>query len=54
MEAADYQVGAHFEALVEGILVAALTSNGHFFPISISLKVRCEVTDTYLPGDDRK
>ena len=36
----DYQVGAHFEALDEGILVAAFKSTGYFFPISISLEVR--------------
>ena len=36
MEAPDYQVGAHFEALDEGVLVAAFKSTGYFFPISIS------------------
>ena len=41
MEAAEYQVGAHFEALDKGILVAALKLTGYFFPISISPKVRC-------------
>ena len=31
---ADYQVGAHFEALDEGVLVADLKSFEHFFGIS--------------------
>ena len=39
MEAPDYQVGAHFEALQEGILVAALKLFGYFLPISISPEV---------------
>ena len=37
----DYQVGAHFEALDEGILVAALKSIEHFFAIQVSLNYRC-------------
>ena len=37
----DYQVGARFEALDEGILATASKSTGYFFPISISLKVWC-------------
>ena len=44
MEAPDYQAGAHFEALDEGVLTAAFKSTGYFFPISISLKVRCVVS----------
>ena len=36
MEAA---VGAYFEALDEGVLVAASKSTGYFFPISISPEV---------------
>ena len=32
MEAPDYQVGAHFEALDEGIVVAALNSTRYFMP----------------------
>ena len=35
-----YQVGAHFEALDEGVLVSALKATGYFFPISIALEVR--------------
>ena len=35
MEDPDHQVGAHFEALDEGVLIAALKSAGYFFPISI-------------------
>ena len=30
----DYQVGAHFEALDEGVLMAVLKSFEHFFAIS--------------------
>ena len=41
MEAPDYRVGAHFEALVEGVVLAALESTGYFFPISMSLQVQC-------------
>ena len=37
MEAPDYRVGTHSEALDKGVL----GSTGHFFPISISPKVRC-------------
>ena len=33
-------MGAHFEALDEGVLIAALKSTGFFSPISISLEVR--------------
>ena len=37
MEAPEYQVGAHFEALDEGVLVAALKSTGFFSPFQFSL-----------------
>ena len=30
METPDYQKGAHFEALDEGVLIAALKSTGYF------------------------
>ena len=43
IEDPDYQVGARFEALNEGVLVAASKSTGFFFAISISQKVRCTV-----------
>ena len=43
MEVPDYQVGARFKALDEGVLIAAFKSTGYFFPISISLKVQCLV-----------
>ena len=39
----------HFQALDEGILVAALKSTGYFFPISISPKVRCKRKCLSLP-----
>ena len=41
IEDPDYQVGARFEALDEGVLAAASKSTGYFFAISISQKVRC-------------
>ena len=43
IEDPDYQVGARFEALDEGVLVAASKSTGYFFAISISQKVRWDV-----------
>ena len=43
LEAPDCQVGAHFEVLDKGVLVAALKSTGYFFPISIALEVRCQI-----------
>ena len=45
MEDPDYQVGARFEALDEGVLAAASKSTGYFFAISISQKVRCVMTN---------
>ena len=36
----DYQVGAHFKALNEGVLVAALKFIGYFFAIKFSLPDR--------------
>ena len=39
----DYQVGAHFEALDKGLFKATFKLTGYFFPISISLEVRCLV-----------
>ena len=41
IEDPDYQVGARFEALDEGVLAAASKTNGYFFAISIFLEVRC-------------
>ena len=38
MEAPDYQVGAHFEDLDEGVLVAALKLTGYFFPFQFPWK----------------
>ena len=37
----DYQVGARFEAMDEGVLAAASKSIGYFFAISISQTVGC-------------
>ena len=37
----DYQVGAHFEALGEGVLMAPSKSIGYFFAISSCPEVRC-------------
>ena len=34
-------MNAHFEALDKGVLIAAFKSTGYFFPILISLEVRC-------------
>ena len=45
IEDPDYQVGARFEALDEGVLAAASKSTGYFFAISISQKVRCTETE---------
>ena len=36
-----YQVGAHFEALDEGVLMAVLKSFEHFFAISNSAAALC-------------
>ena len=36
----DYQVGAHFKALNEGVLVAALKFIGYFFAFKFSLPDR--------------
>ena len=41
IEDLDYEVGASFEALDEGVLAAASKSTGYFFTISISQKVQC-------------
>ena len=41
MEAPDYQVGPHFEALDEGPLVAAFKSTGYFSHISIFAEKQC-------------
>ena len=41
-------MGARFEALDEGVLAAASKSIGYFFAISISQKVRCQVTNIKL------
>ena len=38
MEAPDYQVGAHFEALDEGVLVTSLKLVGYFFPFQFAWK----------------
>ena len=43
IEVPDYQVGARFEALDEGVLATASKLTGYFFAISISQKVRCLV-----------
>ena len=43
-------MGAHFEALDEGVLIAALKLTGYFFPISISLEVWC-TESAYLELD---
>ena len=47
MEAPDYQVEAHFEALDEGILLAASKTTGYFFPFQFPLK--CGAIDRLLP-----
>ena len=44
IEDPDYQVGARFEALDEGVLAAASKLTGYFFAISICLKVRWSIT----------
>ena len=41
MASPDYQVGAHFEALGEGVLMAPSKSIGYFFAISSCPEVRC-------------
>ena len=52
MEAPDYQVGAHFEALVEGIPVAALKSTGYFFSFQFPRKCGvCKVCIANLGAD---
>ena len=43
----DHQVGAHFEALGEGVLMAPSKSIRYFFAISSCLEVRC---DAYCVG----
>ena len=48
IEDPDYQVGARFEALDEGVLAAASNSTGYFFVISIFLEVRCLGFDSVL------
>ena len=49
MEAPDYQVGAHFEALDEGVLAAALKSTGYSFsPFQFLLK--CGANNLIIAG----
>ena len=40
MEAPDYQVGAHFEALDEGVLIATFKSIRYFVPILVDHLVK--------------
>ena len=44
----DYQVGAHFEALDEGVLVAGSKSFEHFFAISKPAAALCIVDVNHL------
>ena len=51
MASPDHQVGAHFEALDEGVLMAPSKSIGYFFAISSGPEVRCLARDTTLHND---
>ena len=44
MASPNYQVGAHFEALFKGVLVAASKSIETFFAISTFPELRCSTT----------
>ena len=47
----NYQVGAHFEALVKGVLVAASKSFETFFAISTFPELRCQALIIILVFD---
>ena len=53
MASPDYQVGAHFEALGEGVLMAPSKSIGYFFAISSCPEVRwhVKVLSNYVDGN---
>ena len=44
----DHQVGAHFEAMNEEVLVAALKLSGYFF--SFQFSQRCGAMNPLVPG----
>ena len=49
----DFQVGAHFKALDEGVLVVALKWTVNFLPFSISPKVWYEYPQLLRPESGR-